>query len=225
MSIAQSHPAGWFVNPTPGATTQPLIVGIGGTTRPQSSSQRALERCLSFTRESGAETVLLSGPQLPTGIYDPSRVERSAEALDLVRLLRRADGVILASPAYHGSISGHLKNALDFTEDMRGDARSYLDGRAVGLICTAMGWQAGGTTLAAMRAITHALRGWPTPLGVMINTAVTSFDSNGCCLDAATDDQLRMMAKQVVEFAEMKMLAAATQSGMPAPLRVAAEVP
>ena len=225
MSIAQSHPAGWFVNPAPGATTQPVIVGIGGTTRPQSSSQRALERCLAFARESGAETVLVSGPQLPTGIYDPSRAERSAEALELVRLLRRADGLIIASPAYHGSISGHLKNALDFTEDMRGDARPYLDGRAVGLICTAMGWQAGGATLAALRAIAHALRGWPTPLGVLINTAVTGFDSNGCCLDAATDDQLRMMAKQVVEFAQMKTLAAAMQSGTPAPLRVAAEAP
>lgn len=224
MSIAQNHPAGWFVNQEPGTMIRPVIVGIGGTTRAQSSSQLALERCLAFARETGAETVLISGPQLPTSIYDPSQAKRSAEAQELVRHLRRADGLIIASPAYHGSISGHLKNALDFTEDMRGDARPYLDGRAVGLICTAMGWQAGGATLAALRAITHALRGWPTPLGVLINTAVPCFDAAGRCLDTTTDDQLRMMAKQVVDFAEIRAKAT-MQTGRQAAVRVAAAVP
>lgn len=225
MSIAQTHPAGWFVNREPDAIAQPVIVGIGGTMRAPSSSQLALERCLAFVRESGAETVLISGPQLPTSIYDPSRIERSAEEQELVRHLRRADGLIIASPAYHGSISGHLKNALDFTEDMHGDARPYLDGRAVGLICTAKGWQAGGATLSALRAITHALRGWPAPLGVLINTAVPSFDPDGRCLDAATDAQLRTMAKQVVDFARMMAVAAARPSNTPAALRVAAATP
>ena len=59
-----------------------------------------------------------------------------------------------------------MKNAIDLLEDLRGDSRVYLDGRAVGCIVTAAGWQGCNTTLGAMRGIVHALRGWPTPLGV-----------------------------------------------------------
>ncbi len=58
-----------------------------------------------------------------------------------------------------------MKNAIDLLEDLRGDSRVYLDGRAVGCIVTAAGWQGCNTTLGAMRGIVHALRGWPTPLG------------------------------------------------------------
>ena len=191
--------------------TRPLIVGIGGTTRESSSSERSMARCLSVARELGAETLAIGGAEMPTEMYDPRNPLRSAAAARLVEALRAADGVLIASPAYHGGISGHLKNALDYTEDMRGDTRPYLDGRAVGLVVTAMGWQAGGTTLAALRAVVHALRGWPSPLGVIFNSSTMSFETQGNCSDAATDEQLRAMTTQVVEFARMKRLAAAMQ--------------
>ena len=65
-----------------------------------------------------------------------------------------------------------IKNALDYAEDTAKDARPYLDGRAVGCIACAYGWQATDSTLIAMRSIVHALRGWPTPLGVAANTTM-----------------------------------------------------
>ena len=52
----------------------------------------------------------------------------------MIAALRRANGVILSTPCYHGSVSGLVKNALDYTEDMCKDPEPYLDGRAVGLI-------------------------------------------------------------------------------------------
>lgn len=183
---------------------RPLIVGIGGTLRQKSSSERALHRSLHFASLMGARTHAVTGTNLPSEIYDPSSQTRSAEAVRLVEMLRAADGVIVASPAYHGSISGHLKNAIDYTEDMRTDEAPYLDGRSVGLICCAMGWQAGGATLSAMRSITHSLRGWPTPMGVLVNTAVARFQTDNSCTDEAIDGQLKIMAGQVMEFALMR---------------------
>ena len=93
----------------------------------------------------------------------------SADAAEMIAAIRAADGLILASPGYHGSISGIVKNAIDYLEETARDARPYLDGLPVGLIVTAAGWQATGSTLATMRSIVHALRGWPTPLGAAIN--------------------------------------------------------
>ncbi len=116
-------------------------------------------------------------------------------------MVRRADGLIVASPGYHGGVSGLVKNALDLLEDLRGDQRSYLEGRAVGCVVTAAGWQAAVTTLEALRSIVHALRGWPTPLGASLNTAEPLFDGDGNCTDPKAADVLNAVARQVVEFA------------------------
>lgn len=181
----------------------PLIVGVGGTTRPNSSSERALRVALAAAEAMGATTRLVAGPDLPIEPYDPARPERSPQALELVAAMQAADGLIIASPGYHGSISGLVKNALDFTEDMRGDARPYFDGRAVGAIVSADGAQALGSTLAAIRSIIHALRGWPTPYAALINSSQKPFDAHGKP-SAEVEAALSLVGRQVTEFALMR---------------------
>ena len=126
---------------------------------------------------------------------------RGARARALVEALAEADGVIVASPAYHGTVSGLVKNALDHAEDLRFEARPYLEGRAVGCIAVAGGPQAGATTLAALRSVAHALRGWPTPLGVAVDTSDRVFDAAGALDDAVVLGRLDLLADQVVGFA------------------------
>ena len=186
--------------------TTPRIVGIGGTVRAGSSSELALRFSLKAAEEEGALTRLIAGEDLVLPMYAPENRREDPRSQRLVELLRDADGVIVASPGYHGSLSGLVKNALDYTEDMRTDERPYFEGRAVGSIVCAAGWQAVGTTLTALRSIIHALRGWPTPVGVGINTSTRAFDENGDCLDPAVAGQLRLVAKQVVEFARLRSL-------------------
>lgn len=138
-------------------------------------------------------------------MYAPERPERTDQAMHLIELLRSCDGVIVASPGYHGTLSGLVKNALDYIEDMRGDDPPYLDGRAVGTIACAFGWPATIHTLAALRSVAHALRGWPTPMGAGINTAATRFDAHGAALDEKSQMQLEIVGQQVVEFAQMRL--------------------
>ncbi len=186
---------------------QPLIVGIGGTTRDGSSSERALRISLDAAEALGARTKIFSGSDLILPMYDPAVLERSLNASELVAALRACDGVIITSPGYHGSISGMVKNALDYTEDMNKDPRVYFDGRAVGCIACAYGWQATGSTLNTLRSIAHALRGWPTPMGVAINSAESGFGEDGLCTDEKVNEMLRLLAKQVYDFAMMSNLA------------------
>lgn len=187
------------------SSQRPLIVGIGGTTRPGSTSERALIVALRAAEAAGAETRLLGGDflaRLP--IFNPAERTPTSEQAELAEAVRRADGVIVASPGYHGSISGVIKNALDSLEVLREDARPYLTDRAVGCIITADGWQAAGTTLTALRSIIHALRGWPTPFGAALNAASGLFDADGACVEAKDAWQLATVAEQVVDFARMK---------------------
>ncbi|MCU0929734.1 MAG: NAD(P)H-dependent oxidoreductase [Burkholderiaceae bacterium] len=188
---------------------KPFIVGLGGTTRPASTSERALQVAMARARALGCETQVFASVQLPQEPYDPAQVERSANALALVEAMRRCDGVVIATPAYHGGISGLLKNAIDFTEDLRGDVRVYLDGRAVGCIVCAEGPQAMGSTLASLRAIVHALRGWPTPYGATINSTARPFGgAGGEGADVLAVQACERVADEVVAFARMSIAAA-----------------
>jgi len=189
------------------ARITPLIVGIGGTLRDSSSSERALRRCLSLAETAGAQTQIFTGSDLRMPLYEPGSPSVSAACEKMIAALRAADGIILASPGYHGSISGTLKNALDYTEEMRGDARVYFDGRAVGCIASAAGWQAAAATLSALRSITHALRGWPTPLGIMMNSSEPIFDTKGDTISPSLEDNFALMTQQVVAFARQTILA------------------
>jgi FMN reductase len=183
---------------------KPLIVGIGGTIRPGSSTERALAVALNAARLAGAETELLGGAflaRLP--IFDPRPGGPTAEQLELARAVRAADGVIVASPGYHGSISGVIKNALDTLELTRDDPAPYFQGKPVGAIITADGWQAAGTTLMALRSIIHAMRGWPTPFGAALNAGGALFDEAGECREPKDAWQLATVAEQVMEFAQM----------------------
>jgi FMN reductase len=184
----------------------PFILGIGGSTRAESTGERALHIALRAAEEAGARTGLFNGAflaRLP--VYASENHNRNAEQREFVEAVRRADGLILASPGYHGGISGLVKNALDLLEDLRDDPRSYLDGRAVGCIVTANGWQTIGSSLMALRSVVHALRGWPTPLGAGLNMAEKIFDSTGACIHPASAMQLATVGRQVVEFANKWM--------------------
>jgi len=187
-------------------TYSPLIVGLGGTTRALSTSERTLVKALDAAASLGARTQLFGGAfltRLP--IYDPSTANDCAAFVELLEAVRQADGVIVATPGYHGSVSGLVKNALDGLEGLRADTRPYLEGRAVGCVVTADGWQAGGTTLGVLRTSVHALRGWPAPLGIAFNpSAGALFDERGEFNDSRDAKQIDLLAEQVVAFARMK---------------------
>jgi FMN reductase len=179
----------------------PYIVAVGGTLRPNSTTEMAMRHVLQAAAAAGARTKLISGAALQLPLYQPDNAERSFEAQRLVADLALADGIVVGSPGYHGSISGLVKNALDYAEDLRADVRPYFSGRAVGCIATAGGWPGAVNTLNVLRDIVHALRGWPTPMGAVINSAENVFDEHGHCLVPRVGQVLEIMAQEVMSFA------------------------
>lgn len=184
------------------ANTRPFIVGIGGTTRPGSSSERLVAAVLAECGAAGADSQLFGGAQLAClPHFAPEYRDRTAEQSRFVAAVRRADGLVIGTPGYHGGVSGLVKNAIDLLEDTRGDDRPYFDDLPVGVIVSAAGWQAGGVTLAAMRGIVHAMRGWPTPVGIAVNSvSQTLFESDGT-LAAPIADVVSEQARQIMSLA------------------------
>ena len=148
----------------------------------------------------GAQVISFGFGKLALPLYNPEDPFRSPDSKELVSLFERCDGIIVASPSYHGSISGTIKNALDYTEDMVEKGIPYLEGKAVGCIGCGAGWQGAVGALNTLRSIAHALRAWPTPMGVAVNTSQQPFDSNGS-LDQRLEMQLELVGSQVMAFA------------------------
>ncbi|WP_042399706.1 NADPH-dependent FMN reductase [Streptacidiphilus carbonis] len=179
---------------------KPLIVGVGGTLRPGSSSEAALQLALDAARERGAEALCFSAKDLQLPHYDPCVLERTAGQLRLVAAFRRADGVVIASPGYHGAVSGLIKNAIDHAEDLALDQRAYFSDLPVGCIGVAYGAQAATSVLHNLRTIAHALRGLPTPYGAAVVVGESSY-THGRWIDPATRERLALVGTQVTTLA------------------------
>ncbi|MDB5426126.1 MAG: reductase [Phenylobacterium sp.] len=107
----------------------PLIVGVGGTPRAGSATERALALALRRAEAAGARTRMFGGEfleRLPH--FNPGPAGPSPGQAELAQAVREADGIILATPGDHGSLSGVVKNALDTLELTRNDQRPYFDG-------------------------------------------------------------------------------------------------
>jgi FMN reductase len=181
---------------------RPLIVGIGGTTRTGSSGERLVRAVLSATEALGAQTRMFAGQELASlPHFTPEDSQRSDTQRALVEAVRTADGLVIGTPGYHGGISGLVKNAIDLLEDLREDDRPYFDGRAVGTVVVAAGWQACGVTLQALRGVIHAMRGWPTPLGLAVNTIEQKPFDGGRLVDSAILAMVDAQAQQIMRIA------------------------
>jgi FMN reductase len=96
-------------------------------------------------------------------------------------------------------MSGLVKNAIDYLEELRNDDPPYLDGKPVACVAIANGWQAAVNTLTALRATVHALRGWPTPYGVTLNVAASDVqiaEAGGSSLG----ESVEIMVGQLLQF-------------------------
>ena len=179
---------------------RPHLVGVGGTFRPGSTTECAIRNVLQEAGRSGATTEYYSGQDIAFPVYNPASCDLPEDAKKLLESIRHSDAVILGSPAYHAGVSGLVKNAIDYLEELSADAPKYLDGRAVLCIATGGGWQGGNATLQALRSISHSLRGWTTPLGIVINSSKSVFGENGECLSEEVQRNLSIGAQQLMAF-------------------------
>ncbi|MEO3778483.1 NAD(P)H-dependent oxidoreductase [Micromonospora sp. B11E3] len=187
--------------------TTPLVVMVSGSLRPGSTSERVAEWCARECAAYGARTIVFPGAALQFPFYRPGLSRTHAGAREFLDALGRADGVVLVSPAYHGTVSGLLKNALDYVNDLDGP-RPFLDGRPVGCVAVGAGAQGAVSTLATLRTVCHALRAWPTPLGVTV-TDPHAFDAQQTEADPECRTRMSALLAQVLAMSRFTARAAA----------------
>ncbi len=169
------------------------ILGLGGSTRAGSITERLLTAVLGLADEAGAQTTLLSVRDLDLPMFndDIPFGEQPDVVHTLLAEVRAADAFVLASPTYHGTISGAFKNVLDFLNVDNRVPRTYFDGRPIGL--AAFG---GPSALNVINALGHSVRGLR---GMQVPTVLTA-GRNAIDGETATfaDDATRARAEKMV---------------------------
>jgi FMN reductase len=182
---------------------RPHVVGIGGTLRDGSTGLRALEDALTAAGKAGATTELLDLRELCLPMYEPGKpLEEFGESAErLVEAMRAADAMLWSTAAYHGTLAGVTKNALDFAQFMARDEKPYLQDKVVGLLATAGGGVAAANAINAMVNVVHALRGIAAPLSVPVSQSWKVFDDEGNVNDEGVARRLESLGRLVVEMA------------------------
>ncbi len=145
--------------------------------RENATSERLSRYLLAKFEKMGvqAETFRVVDSGIPLFDTSLNKIPHAVERMNL--LFRDADVHIWLSPLYHGSMTGVMKNCLDWMECSARLPQAYLSGKLIALVCWADGVQA-MQGINAMDAVARSLRAWTLPLHVPIQRA-DLFDANG----------------------------------------------
>ena len=175
------------------------ITGVCGSLRADGATKKALAVALKGAAEFNAETALLELRDLNLVFYGSVPPdEYPSDVLKLRQALKDSQGIILATPEYHGSLTGALKNMLDLMsiED--------FETKIIGLVGIAGGDIGAINSLNTMKTICRNLHCWVLPQEVSIANSGSAFDENGAVKDQALEERLLDLGRQLVKFASMQ---------------------
>ena len=176
------------------------VLGIAGSLRQDSYSTLGLKIVLEEAIKYGSESYLLDLRELNLPLYNPGGSSTSNESTSnntsknalerTATALKWADALILASPDYHGSMSGTLKNFLDyFWEEFAGKTFGYI----------VASHEKGLTVADQMRTAIRQCYGWSMPYNISIN-GEKDFDSKGTLVNSTLAKRLKMLARDLVIY-------------------------
>lgn len=180
------------------------LVALSGCLRSNAFSTAALRAGLEIARRAGAETELCDLREIDLPIFMPdvailSYPSPARERIaSLVARYREADAMIWATPTYHGTMSGALKNALDFMQLLATDPLPYLQGKPVGLISIAA-----ASPLPHMATCATELRAWLTPTQLTLDAA--DFGEDLTIASATATRRLRRLIAELMQFSERRL--------------------
>ncbi len=177
------------------------ILGIGGSTRQNSTSLALLKAALDLAEQAGAQTVLADVRALGLPIYNPDHPlgDYPATLTWLLDEVRAADAYLLCSPTYHGTVAGGVKNALDALNFLGNAAPPYFGGKVVGLL--ALGGAGATNVINSLHHATRALNGLTAPTTAIVASAALD-PNDGTLRDTAAEQRLRQLAAEVITLTE-----------------------
>ncbi len=170
------------------------VLGIGSSMRKNSFSTNTLSKVLeiiSVKYKTEARLVNLFETQLP--IYRPSTKLDNENVKKVTNDVNWANVFVLASPDYHGSMSGTMKNFLDFFW-------KEFSGKTFGYIVSSH--EKGLTVMDQMRTAVRQCYAWSLPYGISINEG-EDLGSDGKIVNSRLQSRMEMLARDLVVYGRL----------------------
>jgi azobenzene reductase len=176
------------------------LLGISGSMTTSSYSLKALEYVLNDAKNThGSEIEIFDLKKNKLPFYDP-RLDKDPLITGLekenikkaILVVKWADAIVLTTPDYHGSMSGVLKNFLDYFW-------KEFTGKTFGYICTS--YEKGLTVMEQMRTVVRQCYGWSMPYG--ISTSSHDFDKEGNIINPKLIPRLQMLSRDITHYGKI----------------------
>jgi FMN reductase len=161
--------------------------------RADSNCARALGVVLDAARARGAETRLLDLHAIDLPVYRPQDTAQTEGVLASDAAVNWADAFVLASPDYHGSMSGAMKNFLDYFW-------AEFAGKLFGYLCASH--ERGLTVMDQMRTAVRQCYGWSLPYGVAVHPN-EDLDAATNAYAPAVTRRLQMLGRDAAVYGEL----------------------
>jgi NAD(P)H-dependent FMN reductase len=188
----------------------PKILVIPGSLRSGSHNARLAAIATKELMLADADATRISLADYPLPIYDADLAAKSGPPLNAIKLKQLVSaqrGVFIASPEYNASITPLLKNAIDWISVVRERGEPQLaayQNRVFALGAASPGRSGGMQSLIALRQVLAVgCRALVIPQQVTVPNAADAFDDMDALKDQRTADQLRIVVRQLVDYARL----------------------
>lgn len=177
------------------------ILGISGSLR-QASFNTGLLRAAGELLPNHVSMSLYDLSSIPLYNRDIEVQGLPESVQDFNSCIAAADALLIASPEYNHSVSGALKNAIDWaSRRSSGEAHSVLYGKPAAFMGAANSVRATARGQAHLRDIAYAvnLQVLSSPV-VLVSGAKDKFDDNGRLVDELTQQQIRELLTALISW-------------------------
>lgn len=180
------------------------VLAFAGSTRNESTNKKLIHEAANVAHELGAQVTLIDLKDFPMPFYDADLEEAFGmpeNAKQLRQLFLQSDVILIASPDYNHSVSGVLKNTLDWVSrnEKAERSREAYQGKKFAIMSASPGKNGGSKGLVHLRDILLDQRAVIMAQQVCVPDAYNAFDESGKLIDPKLKEELLQLIKEVLK--------------------------
>ncbi len=179
---------------------RPKILAFAGSTRTESFNKKLVKIAAAGAQAAGAEVTLIDLRDVPMPLYDGDLEAREGiptAAQRFKSLMLAHQGLLIASPEYNSSITGVLKNAIDWASRSAPDEKplTCFVGKTAALMSASPGALGGLRGLVHLRAILGNIHVLVLPDQLAVPRAHEAFSADGGLKDAKQQTAVEQLGR------------------------------
>ncbi len=180
----------------------PKILAFAGSTRKESFNKKLVKIAAEAARAAGAQVTYVDLRDLPMPLYDGDLEAEQGipeNAKKFKSLLIAHDGFLISAPEYNSSISGVLKNSIDWASRPAPNEPSLVcfAGKVVTLMSASPGALGGLRSLVTVRSLLSNIGVIVLPTQVAVPKAHEAFDPEGKLKDPKQQASIEALGRDL----------------------------